>query len=294
MGTSFVSPTGFKQESFWGGDPVSNMGQNQHGSFPSMPGGGGNLPNFSSGSPTTPLNWGGSPAPPGQIGHFFNQGPGGAIDLGGNMFTAPTLDPAATSQYFNYLLQSMLGPGGGGALQNQLLSFLQGGQSSIPGASQLSQMAQTGNPISSLPEWQAMLAAQQQNISTNENNLKEQFGQAGQLQSSPYGTAVSQYLDQTTKDQNSLLAQMQTGALENAQSRELSAGGALMGQATGMEQFLSSLFSQGALSSPGIFNKTKTSGIGGVLGGIGSLLGGAGQLGTAASDAGGLAALFAL
>jgi hypothetical protein len=194
------------------------------------------------------------------------------------------------------MLQGLLGQSGG--MQNNLLSFLQGGPSSIPGASQLSQMAQTGDPISALPEWQQMLQAQQQNISQNQANLKEQFAFSGDLQSSPFGTAMSDYMQQTSKDQNALLAQMQTQAMENAMGRELTAGQGLQAEAGGESQFLQQLLATGALASPAIFQKSKTSGLGGMLGGIGSLLG-AGASGASAgltaagAGSGGIGAILA-
>jgi hypothetical protein len=255
----------------WSGGGSSTGGQNQYMSYPSLP----NFnPQFSTASP-----W----AVGGKPGTFFGGQPGGRSDLGGNMFTAPTYDPTFTSQYYN-MLHGMMGQSGG--LQNNLLSFLQGGPTTMPGASQLAQMAQTGNPISALPEWQQMLQAQQRNIGENQANLKEQFAFAGDLQSSPFGTAMTDYMTQTTRDQNALLAQMQTQALESAMGREMGAGMGLQQEAGAESQFLQQLLSGGAFASPELFNKPKTSGLGGLLGGIGSLLGGAGQAGSALMMAG--------
>lgn len=277
------------------------------GGQPSMTGGGGAnqwmsypaLPNFSANSAqSSPMTAPSSINPAtgaysgaGNPGQFFPGMPGGKNDMGGNIFQQPTYDPSFTSSFFQ-MLQGLMG-GQGGNLQGDFLSFLTGGNSNIPGANQLTSMAQTGNPISAMPEWQAMLQAQQQNISQNEANLKEQFAFSGDLQSSPFGTSMSNYLQQTSKDQNALLAQMDTTAMENAMQRELQASTATTGMAGAEMQFLDQLFSQGATASPGLFNKSKTSGLGGLLGGIGSLLGGAGAAAGAASDAGGIAALFA-
>lgn len=91
----------------------------------------------------------------------------------------------------------------------QLLSFFTGGTGghNIPGLSALASIAQNG--VNAVPAWQQMVQAQQQDISQNEANLREQFGSMGDLAGSPFGTAMSNYMEQTTKDQNSLLGQLQ-------------------------------------------------------------------------------------
>ena len=211
----------------------------------------------------------------GKAGQYFPNVPGGKSDMGGNVFTAPTFDPGFTSQFYQMLQQIMAGSGGG--LQNNLLSFLGGGPSSIPGAAGMTEMANTGDPISALPEWQSMIAAQQQNIQQNQANLKEQFGFAGDLESSPFGTAMSNYMQQTSKDENALLAQLEQQAMESAMGRKLSADTSLMGMAGAESQFLDQLFSGAATASPGLFEKNK----GSLLGGIGSLIG-AGAAGASA------------
>jgi hypothetical protein len=268
----------------WGGAPGSGGGggQNQYMTYPSLP----NFNPTGGGSSYGPVAGGGPGYKPGD----YWVGPGGRVDLGGNTFAAPTYDPQFTSSFYT-MLQGMLGQSGG--LQNNLLSFLQGGPSSMPGAGALASMANTGNPISALPEWQQMLDAQQRNISENQANLKEQFAFAGDLQSSPFGNAMTDFMTQTTKDQNALLAQLQTSALENAMGRELQAGQGIQGEAGAESQFLQQLLAGGALASPSIFTKSKTGGLSGLLGGIGSMLGGIGTLGGAAADAGGIGALFA-
>src|SRR6266576_468029 len=110
-----------------------------------------------------------------------------------------------------------------------------------------------------------------------QNNLKEQFGFAGDLESSPFGTAMSNYMQQTSKDENALLAQLEQQAMESAMGRKLSADTSLMGMAGAESQFLDQLFSGAATASPGLFEKNK----GSLLGGIGSLIG-AGAAGASA------------
>lgn len=227
--------------------------------------------------PSNPYNYNYGNQP---TGGYFAGMPGGKSDMGGNVFTAPTFSPSFTGDYYS-LLSSLLNPSQG--LQGDFLSFLSGGQSSIPGASQLGQMAQTGDPFNASPEWQAMIAAQQQNIQQNQANLKEQFGFAGDLSSSPFGTAMSNYEQQTTLDQNALLAQLMQSSFESAQQRKLQAGSEITGLAGNASQFFDSLFGSGATASPGLFSKNK----GSVLGGIGSLLGAAGSLGGMSTGGGG-------
>jgi hypothetical protein len=225
------------------------------------------LPNFNpsvstSGTPPTAYS---TPVAtqPGLTGPYT---PGQGPYVGHGMYENPTYDPQFTGQFYSMLQQLM---GGGGNLQNQLLSFLSGGSSTIPGAASLTDIAQTGDPISALPEWQAMIAAQQQNIQQNQANLKEQFGFAGDLQSSPFGTAMSNYEQQTTLEQNALLAQLEQQAMEAAMQRKLTASQDITGMAGAETQFLDQLFAGGALAQPGLNQKAQSS----ILGGIGSLLG---------------------
>lgn len=113
-------------------------------------------------------------------------------------------------------------PGGGSARRGQLTAGLNpllaqllnfyssGGQKNsflMPGLSTMENVANNG--ISALPMWQQMIQAQQQDISQNEAALREQFGSMGDLAGSPFGTAMSNYMEQTTKDQNALLGQLQ-------------------------------------------------------------------------------------
>jgi len=221
---------------------------------------------------------------------------------GHGFYTASSLDPALT-QNLAYYLQSQIGQGtGANPLLSQLMQFFQTGQGgqNVPGASTLSTIANQG--ISALPEWQAMINAQQQNIGQNEANLREQFASMGGLAGSPFGTAMSNYASQTTADQNALLGQLQQ---QNILQGQLPAASSLFGGATQMGQFGQSLLPQynplnqeiyglGTTFAPVLSKGSGAGATGGLLSGIGGLLGGISDLGTAASDAGGLAALFAL
>jgi hypothetical protein len=196
---------------------------------------------------------------------------GGKHQLGGGATAEPTFDPQFTQSFYQFLNSLMTGQGGD--LQNQLMQFLTGGKSNIPGADSLTSMAQTGNPISALPEWQKMIDAQQRGIGQGATNLKEQFAFMGDLASSPFATGMSDYFSQTTKDQNALLGQLDTQAMEAAMQRELAASQDITGMAGAESQFLNQLFQGSALASPNIYGGKKGSSL---LGGIGSLLGGAG------------------
>jgi len=275
-GTSQIKSGGVFTDAPWGGGGVSPGGSNQWMSYPA-------LPNFNvSGGGSMPQQY-----------TLADQLIGGKHKLGGGMTAEPTMDPLFTNNFYGMLRQLM--SGGGGDLQNQLLSFLGGGQSNIPGASSLTSMAQTGNPISALPEWQKMIQAQQRGIGENAANLKEQFAFMGDLASSPMATGMSDYFAQTSKDQNALLGQLETQSMEAAMQRELAASQDITGMAGAETQFLNQLFQGSALASPNIYGGGKGSSI---LGGIGSLLGagasGAGAgLAASAGGAGTMEAILA-
>lgn len=209
------------------------------------PGGGGATPNPFQVPGTGPLQypWGSSDPT-----HAGGSGiPGSAKNLGHGIIATGLQYPGLSQDFVNYLmqnigagvtpfnLQTML-PGGGqtqpgqltaglNPLAQQLLQFFQGGGGSgVPGLGALGQIAggqfaglpgggtlQTiaNSGISALPEWTGMVNAQQQNIQQNLANLKEQFAGTGNLAGSPFGTATSNYLSQTTADQNALLGQLQ-------------------------------------------------------------------------------------
>ena len=69
----------------------------------------------------------------------------------------------------------------------------------MPGMSNLLNIANNG--VSALPEWQSMVAAMGQNTAQNQANLQEQFAGMGDLAGSPFGTAMSNYMQQTNLDQ---------------------------------------------------------------------------------------------
>jgi len=182
-----------------------------------------------------PSDWGasGGPLMQGQSG-----GPGASHNLGHGIIATGPQYPGLSQSFANYIssqigqgaspfnLQTMLPTGGStmpgqltaglNPLLSQLMNFFQTGQGgSLPGMSQLSTIANNG--VSALPEWQSMINAQQQNIQQNQANLKEQFGSMGDLAGSPFGTAMSNYMSQTTADQNALLGQLQQSNIQNIQ-----------------------------------------------------------------------------
>lgn len=167
-----------------------------------------------------------------------NNLPGGASSAGptsqnlGHGIIATGLEfPGLSGDFANYLL-SQIGQGlkpfnestplpTGGSTQRgqltaglnpllaQLMQFYQtGGQKGFndPGLNVLQNIAQNGVDV--LPAWQSMLGAEQQNIHQNEAQLREQFAGMGDLAGSPFGTAMSNYAQQTTADQNAMLSQM--------------------------------------------------------------------------------------
>lgn len=155
---------------------------------------------------------------------------GSEQNLGGKNYTVPTLDPQMTQQMMQYLM-SQIGqglpayggstalPGGGtsapGALSaplnsvdQQLLDFYSGKGPGTPGESQLASQAAG---IDATPQWQQMIAAMngpQGAVAQQEAQLKQQFGFAGDISSSPFAQAMTQFGEQTALDQNALLASL--------------------------------------------------------------------------------------
>lgn len=148
------------------------------------------------------------------------------FDLSAVLPTGGTTTPGSLSAPLNPQMQQLM------------QYFLTGQGGNAPGLNTMSQLSSTGLPTDVMPEWQAMIAAQQQNIQQNEANLKEQFAATGGLGGSPYGTAVSNYEQQTTKDQNALLGQLTAQSLEAARGRQAGAAEQLF---TGGQDFSSVL-----------------------------------------------------
>lgn len=225
------------------------QGSNQYGSYPNTPGIVPPAQGLSGSSPQSYGDYG-----PNSGAYYAG---GGNVPFTNSQHIVPTMDPTLTNQFFNMLsgqmgqgvnpfnLSSQL-PSSGQATQpgqlsapmndimQQIMQYYQGSQSNIPGSSQMTQMAQTGNPIDQTPAWQKMVDAQQRNIGENAANLREQFAFGGNLKSSPFGNAMTDYYTQTGKDQNALLAQMQGQSSENAMGRELQAQQGIM---SGGQQF---------------------------------------------------------
>ena len=196
----------------------------------SSPTGGGNSPSASNPYQASP-----------QSGGAYNQGGAGPADSSKNIgsgIVATGLQYPGLSASLAAYLESQMGQGmspfnlstqmpTGGATQpgqltaglnpllQQLMQFFQTGQGGGPGLSNLANIANNG--VSALPEWQQMIAAQQQNIGQNQANLAEQFGFSGNLAGSPFGTAMSNYMQGTTAQQNALLGQLQQSNIQNIQ-----------------------------------------------------------------------------
>ena len=163
--------------------------------------------------------------------------------------TIPTYRPLASQLWFYNWLQSQVGNGATpfngpvAAPDNQLLTQLMSFFTRQSGLKYqvsliLGEMAQTGDPTNSpCPHGQPMRPAQQQNIQKQQANLKEQFAAGGNLTSSPYGNAMAGFNEQTTADQNALLAQMTQQASEAAMGRKLSAEQTMTQGAEGTAQF---------------------------------------------------------
>jgi hypothetical protein len=270
---------------------------------------------------STPISYGGQPT----SGSGYNGATlGGSNALKGGYYAEPSWDPGLTNAYSSFL-QGQVGQGlpqfngtvnlptGGttapGQLsapltpqQQQLMAYFQSQLKNPQGLNNLQQMSNTGDPTDVGPAWQAMLKAQQQNISKNAAGIKEQFAFDGSLGGTSFGQSMGDFYSQTAADQNSLLAQMQMQSSEAAAGRKLSATDTLYGSlpagVSGAEAFnqyaqwlnqnsINAYYNQfqtdlpqnnplnqemygAAYSSPNMYNPGKG---GGALGGLGGLLG---------------------
>jgi len=253
------------------------------GSPQANPGGGGGMPSGGGPIDFSQFDWSGGHANPSTMwGVYTNKGSGVA--------TEPLQYPGVGANLASYL-QSQIGKGTpANPLLMQLMQFLSGGQSSSPGANTLSTIANQG--ISALPEWQAMIDAQQRNIGQNQANLREQFAGMGNLAGSPFGTAMTDFMTQTTKDQNALLGQLQQQNILQGQIPVSEMLQQMMGQTAMFGQSLlpqnNPLLSlMGQMSSQYAPMYGLKHG-GGILGGLlPSLFGGAGGAASAAAGGGG-------
>jgi hypothetical protein len=121
-------------------------------------------------------------------------------------------------------------------LLSQLANFFQTGQGGGAGAQTLQSIAQNG--VNAVPAWQQMVNAQQQGIQQNLASLQESMGATGNVAGSGDSTALSNYLTQTSADQNALLGQLQLQGITQAQ---LPAAQALLGGSTQMASGLQNL-----------------------------------------------------
>jgi hypothetical protein len=200
-------------------------------------------------------------------------------------------------------------------VSQQLESLYSTGSSSNPALQALSQMAQTGDPVSATPEWQSMLAALQQQQQIGAANVSESEAFTGNLPGSAGALAESQYQNQATLNNQSLIAQLTDSSLENAASRAQTAQGLVESgaQTTGQNLYsydqnaISTLMNEyfqttpqanplnqeefsGATTYPPTFGGQSSAGLIGAIGGAaGSILGGAGSLAAGASAGGGSA-----
>lgn len=251
----------------------TGSGSNQYATFPNAnPTQNPNMnPSSTSGTTAGGTGSGASASFPGVPSTSLNIG--GTGNLGGGLVTPGTLDPSFTGQFYSWL-QQQVGPGAASQL-GSLLGFLDGSSSSTPGANSLATMANTGDPVNQTPAWQAMVASENQNTQQNEANLKEQFAASGGLASTPYATAMANYLEQTNLDQNAQLTSAVTTEGDQAASRELTAGQGIQSEQSGLIQSLMSLLQSGALTQKNTATKeTGAQAATSLLSGIGSIIGG--------------------
>lgn len=300
-------------------------------------GGGGGMPLFGANQPgsnqyfnfnpaVTPMpgNTSSSGVPPGAVppagapnlpSNNFPTGPGASASAGlpGGNTTIPTFDPNFTHQFYAWLQQQL----GQGASPFNLSTPLPSGGSTQPGQltaplnpieQSLMKFYQTGSADSGpmpgvMPMWNAALAAMngpQGPAATEEARIRGQFAFGGNLASSPFAQAMTQFGEQNVLNENALLTSATQSALPGMQQFGSDIQQMDQGAINNMLQefirtrpeyspLLNMLFG-GATSSPGVVKKGSGAGaLGGILGGAGTLLSG----GAAVADAGGLGAVLA-
>jgi hypothetical protein len=185
------------------------------------------------------------------------------------------MDPALTQNWFNFLqgnmgrgatpfnLQTQLpfgmgttAPGQLNAPTNQILNNLFSGYTggsfgNMPGMQTLKTIADQG--ISALPEWQATVAAEGQNIAATRNQLQES-GAATGLAGTPTASAMSAYDQGTAAQQNAMLAQMQQ---QNILQGQIPAAEAMMQAGTQFGQYAQGLAQQNIQNMYNEFLRTR-------------------------------------
>jgi hypothetical protein len=227
---------------------------------PGVPGGSSNQygPLPPSSSPAQPLTQQTSPGivpPSGNPPSTYTAGVpttgGGSLYGSGSTQTENAVSPTLQDSFNNYLLSelgqgatpfnlSTVLPSSGAATApgtlnapttatlQDLQNFFEGKGSASPEMNTLGNVAQNG--VSALPAWQAMVAAQQRNISEGASQLREQFNTTGDLSSSPFATGMTDYYNQSILNQNATLANMQFQGMQEQ-----------IGAATTLEQAQQSL-----------------------------------------------------
>lgn len=100
-------------------------------------------------------------------------------------------------------------------------------------------VASGGMPTSSTQTWQDSIAAQQRNTQRQAADLSEQFGVSGNRFSNAFGTAMTDYYNQSDLNQNAMLAQLTQQSLENAANRTTAGATTLANNANSNLQQLS-------------------------------------------------------
>ncbi len=190
-------------------------------------------------------------APGGQFGGNWSQvlpyagGDYSQVTGSHGLFFGNPLYPQLSYDFRNFLASQMGQgatpyPGQVNAPLNPLMQAIQqfyqtgGQQGGVPGMDILQQIAQS---YTGIPEAQAVGAAMDRNIAEGRANLKEQFNFAGNLASSPFGTAATDYETQAALQKNALIAQMS----EQALPYRTGAAQALMGGGQDVGQYLQGL-----------------------------------------------------
>lgn len=164
---------------------------------------------------------GGQPAPTPQFSQFSGMQPG-FLDFLRSM--------QSFQQQSSIPVQNMLHPGGAGSSTSTTST-----QPYNAGDVDFwRQLAQNPKPFDATDAWQKLILAQDERTKQNAGNLQEYMNVTGNRYSTAFGDSMGDFWEQTTRDQNSLLSQLQMQGYEAERNRQF-------GAASGVAQLTSQL-----------------------------------------------------
>lgn len=93
------------------------------------------------------------------------------------------------------------------------------------GQQTLDEMLATGMPIDQTPAWEAMTKAMDRTYEQGRGDIRSQMAGLGVIGGTPHGQAQTDYALQAAREKAGLLGTLQTGAMESARGRQVTALG---------------------------------------------------------------------